>query len=317
MSDYHDRLQACGLEDSDEDEYDSDDDEHGQADDIAAPSDSDEELTQETQEDGHAAPSPTSEVTEQETEDVTGEEDGHQNAEGKEYREPRTAFVGTRWNGIKNAYIRIDERNTDRPRGSRPLGYIWVPSINGYRRVLSQTLADEERLNLQARNRQRPSGERLEALFGDDVPNCSLMELSFYVSAMGHSVPICWFELLSRAWSIAVDKSGAGSQVIMSYERGNRKELGHLQGIARLKTHEQLLDKIRRWMKVALLLTAGQFKCKIGLSFFTGQTWEFMGGYVQKDMGKPHYLFFAYPPIDEGALFVFLTHAQWIHSIIC
>ena len=65
-------------------------------------------------------------------------------------------------------------------------------------------------------------------------------------------------------------------------------------------------------MKVALLLTAGQFKCKIGLSFFTGQTWEFMGGYVQKDMGKPHYMFFAYPPIDEGALFVFLTHAHRI-----
>ena len=244
---------------------------------------------------------------------MTGEEDGHQNEEGRDYREPRsTAFVGTRWNGIKNAYIRIDERNTDRPRGSGPLGYIWVPSINGYRRVLSQTLADEERLNLQAKNRQRPAGERLETLFGDDVPNCSLMELSVYVSAMGHSVPLCWFELLSRAWRIAVDQSGAGSQVMMSYERGNRKELGHLQGISRLKTHEQLLDKIRRWMKVALLLTAGQFKCKIGLSFFTGQTWEFMGGYVQKDMGKPHYLFYAYPPIDEGALFVSPTHAHRI-----
>ena len=63
---------------------------------------------------------------------------------------------------------------------------------------------------------------------------------------MGHSAPMCWFELLSRAWRIAVDQSGAGSQVMMSYERGNRKELGHLQGIARLKTHEQLLDKIRR-----------------------------------------------------------------------
>ena len=115
---------------------------------------------------------------------MTGEEDGHENAEGRDYREPRTAFVGTRWNGIKNAYIRIDERNTDRPGGSRPLGYIWVPSINGDRRVLSQTLADEERLNLQAKNRQRPSGERLETLLGDDVPNCSLMELSFYVSAV-------------------------------------------------------------------------------------------------------------------------------------
>ena len=104
---------------------------------------------------------------------------------------------------------------------------------------------------------------------------------------------------------------------MMPYERGNRKELGHLQGIGRFKTHEQLLGKIRRWMKVALLLTAGQFKCKIRLSFFTGQTWRFMGGYVQKGMGKPHYLFFAYPPIDEGALIVFLAHAQWIYSINC
>ena len=57
-------------------------------------------------------------MKEQEPEDVTGEEDGHQNAEGIDYRAPRsTVFVGTRWNGIKNAYIRIDERNTDRPRG--------------------------------------------------------------------------------------------------------------------------------------------------------------------------------------------------------
>ena len=37
MSDYHDRLQACGLEDSDEDENDSDDEEHGQAGDLAPP----------------------------------------------------------------------------------------------------------------------------------------------------------------------------------------------------------------------------------------------------------------------------------------
>ena len=103
---------------------------------------------------------------------------------------------------------------------------------------------------------------------------------------MGRSAPICWFELLSRAWRIAVDQSGAGLQGMMSYERGNRKELGHLQGIAQLKTHEQLFDKTRGWMKVALMLNAGQYKCKIGLSFFTGQTWEFMGGYVQKDMGE-------------------------------
>ena len=98
---------------------------------------------------------------------------------------------------------------------------------------------------------------------------------------MGHSAPMCWFELLSRAWRIAVDQSGAGSQVMMSYKRGNRTELGHLQGP---KTHEQLLGKIRRWMKVALVLNAGQYKFKIGLAFVTGRTWEFiMGGYVQKE----------------------------------
>ena len=201
-------MQACGLGSSDEHGNDSDD-EHAQQDDLSPPSDdTDEDYTEESQGDAHAAPSPASEVKEQEPEDVTGEEDGHQNAEGADYREPRTAFIGTRWNGIKNAYIRIDEHKTDRPRGSRPLGYTWVPSINGYRRVLSQTLVDEERINLQAKIRQRPAREGLETLFGDDVPNCSFVEISFYVSAMGHSVPICWFELLSRAWSIAVDQSG-------------------------------------------------------------------------------------------------------------
>ena len=131
---------------------------------------------------------------------------------------------------------------------------------------------------------------------------------------MGRSAPICWFELLSRAWRIAVDQSGAGSQVMMSYERGNRKELGHLQGP---KTHEQLLGKIRRWMKVALVLNAGQYKCKIGLAFVTGQTWEFiMGGYVQKDMEKPHYLFFMYPPIDDGACVVCFSYERWHYLVI-
>ena len=95
------------------------------ADDLSPPSDdSDEDYTEETQEDAHPAPSPASEVKEQEPEDVAGEEDGHQNAEGRDYRELRIAFVGTRWDGIKNAFICIDERNTHRPRRSRPLGYI-------------------------------------------------------------------------------------------------------------------------------------------------------------------------------------------------
>ena len=56
-----------------------------------------------------------------------------------DYREPwSTAFIGTRWNGILNAYIRIDPLNASSSRGSRPQGYVWVASINGYRRNLAQ-----------------------------------------------------------------------------------------------------------------------------------------------------------------------------------
>ena len=66
MSDFHGRLQACGLGSSDEDENDSDD-EHAQPDDLSPPSDdSDEDFIPKTQEDAYAAPSPASEVKEQE-----------------------------------------------------------------------------------------------------------------------------------------------------------------------------------------------------------------------------------------------------------
>ena len=34
---------------------------------------------------------------------------------------------------------------------------------------------------------------------------------------------------------------------------------------------------------------------------FTNQQWGYMGGYVQKDMGKPYYRLFVYPTIDAGA----------------
>jgi len=97
---------------------------------------------------------------------------------------------------------------------------------------------------------------------------------------------------------------------MMPYERGERKELGHVQGTSRALAHEGLKERIRRWMRLALLLASGMYRAKIGFAFFTGQTWEFMGGYVQKDKGKPHCRFFAYLPIDEGALFVFLAHAH-------
>ena len=73
---------------------------------------------------------------------------------------------------------------------------------------------------------------------------------------------------------------------MMAYERGGRKELGHLQGIARLLTHGGLKERIRRWIRLALLLASGMYVQKIGFAFFTGQTWKFMGGYVQKDMAS-------------------------------
>ena len=82
----------------------------------------------------------------------------------------------------------------------------------------------------------------------------------------------------------------------MGYEKGERKEKGHLQGITRIYTHESLKDKIRAWMRKCLMLNTGMHRCKVGFSFFTGQEWEYMCGYVQKDMGK---LFACYPPIEE------------------
>ena len=84
------------------------------------------------------------------------EEDGHINAEGADYRQPRAPFNGCAWSGVRNAFIRTDELNTSRPRGSRPQGYIWVVSINGFRGTLTQTLADEARLTAQLAQQQRP-----------------------------------------------------------------------------------------------------------------------------------------------------------------
>ena len=91
------------------------------------------------------------------------EEDGHINAEGVDYRQPRPPFNGCAWSGVRNAFLRTDTLNTSRPRGSRPQGYIWVIiSINGYRRTLAQTLADEIRLTAQMALRQRPQGTSTE-----------------------------------------------------------------------------------------------------------------------------------------------------------
>jgi hypothetical protein len=229
------------------------------------------------------------------------EEDGHPNLDGVSYVQPKAPFVGTYWSPLENAFLRIDRANTPRPRGGRPQGYVFVFSISGFRRTLAQTLLDEQRIAQDARNRQQPHRPgQAQAIFGSDVPNATLLEISWYISACGHHAPRQWFRLMSAAWTSAVDDSGHGAQVMQSYERGERKELGHLQGISRVLTHEGMKERIRRWMRAALMISSGQYRCKIGINFFTNQEWDFMGGYVQKDMGKAHYLFFAYPTLPES-----------------
>ena len=66
-----------------------------------------------------------------------------------------------------------------------------------------------------------------------------------------------------------------------------------------------LKDKIRAWMRASLMLNTGMHRFKVGCAFFTGQEWEYMCGYVQKDMGKPHYLFACYPPIEERTCHIY------------
>ena len=120
--------------------------------------------------------------------------------------------------------------------------------------------------------RQRPQGTSTEALFGPDVPNNSLLEMTWYIGALGHDAPYVWFDHISAAFRMAVGMCGAnsGSQTMMTYERDERKELGHIQSISRCLTHEGLKERIRRWVRLALLLASGMYRAKIGLAFFTG-----------------------------------------------
>ena len=136
-----------GLFGADETDSEADDEDEN---DVPPERDSDSDL-----EDGQPRTSPAGSDHEPKpepeppTNENNAEEDGHINAENADYRQPRVPFLGCWWSGVQNAFIRTDEFNTTRPRGSRPQGYIWVVSINGYRRTLAQTLADETRLTAQ------------------------------------------------------------------------------------------------------------------------------------------------------------------------
>ena len=126
------------------------------------------------------------------------EEEGHVNAEGLNYQQPRAPFAGTIWAGLLNGFPRIDQENLRRPAGTRPHGCVWSTRIIGWRRTLAQTLADEARLTEQARTRAsnlNSRGTNLE-LFGADVPNHSLLEISWYIVSMGTNAPLAWFDLI-------------------------------------------------------------------------------------------------------------------------
>ena len=78
-----------------------------------------------------------------------------------------------------------------------------------------------------------------------------------------------------RPMAVGMCGANSGSQTVLSYERGERKELGHIQGTSRCLAHEGRKERIRRrWMRLALLLASGMYRAKIGFTFFTGQTWE-------------------------------------------
>ena len=109
------------------------------------------------------------------------EEDGHPNVEGVQYVQPKAPFVGTYWSPLENAFLRVDRDNTSKPRGGRPQGYVFVCSINGFCRTLAQTLLNEQRIIAQdARNRQQPHRPgQAQAIFGAEVPNAALLEISW------------------------------------------------------------------------------------------------------------------------------------------
>ena len=139
-------------------------------------------------------------------------EDGFVGPPGHVYANPRdTPYAGTVWRGDRNMFEHINRDDLSKPKGTRPAGYIWNEELLGWRRTEAQALLDEARLAAQAQARQQPARAKgAKALpFGPDVPDCTWIVYSFFVSACGHHVaPLVWFDLLTAAFTSAVDTCG-------------------------------------------------------------------------------------------------------------
>lgn len=215
-------------------------------------------------------------------------QEGYIPPEGVEYDEPtnRRAPARTAWSRTENGYKRIDANNRTRPRGVPPHGYVWSAAMNGWRRSRDQTLEDE-RIRREAPQRPSTSGGT-DGFFGPDCVNGAMTEVSWYVGGMGQHAPIRWFTNLIAAFTTIC--SHEGSATAMSMERGDRRKLLHIQGVSRFITSETYKEQFKNFIRRHLgILTGGNIRCKIGIRYFSGQSWEYMLGYVQKDEGQPHY----------------------------
>ena len=164
---------SSGEDDSDDEDYrDADDQPHARVRPRRRVNESDEDVQEEEEK-----VEPLTEHVPDRPDHV--EEDGHVPTDGTNYREPRSPFTGCLWNGRTNAFVRIDQDNHRKPGGTRPQGYIWVQSILGWRRTRLQTDLDEARLNENERNRQRPQGSQTDSLFGQQIANATLLEISW------------------------------------------------------------------------------------------------------------------------------------------
>ena len=215
-------------------------------------------------------------------------QEGYIPPDGVEYDEPthRRAPAHTAWSKPDNGYARIDSNNTRKPRGVFPSGYVWSTALNGWRRTYAQTLEDE-RIRRETPQRPATSGGT-DGFFGVDCVNGAMTEISWYVGGMGQHAPIRWFTNLITAFTLICNHEG--SATVMSMERGDRRKLLHIQGVSRFITSETYKEQFKNFIRRHLgILTGGNIRCKIGIRYFSGQSWEYMLGYVQKDEGQPHY----------------------------